>query len=62
MDGDSAAVKRLIGGEDQDSSQEREERQSVTQVSQKKDVGPVMVNSSVGHLTRSDIVYHVYRK
>ena len=42
VDGDSAAVKRLIGGEDQGSGQEREERQDVTEVSQEKDRGPVM--------------------
>ena len=41
MDRDSAAVKGLVGGEDQGSSQEREEGQDVTHVSQEKHVGPV---------------------
>ena len=41
VDRDSAAVKGLVGGEDQGCSQEREEGQDVTHVPQQKHVGPV---------------------
>ena len=57
MDGDSAAVERLVAGEDEASRQEGEEGQDVAQVSQQEDVGPA------GHLTTDHLIIRSsYRK